>query len=213
MYLSHGWSTWFEDDIYHFYSRRLTVTWPPHAFTYFPQWKDLIHHLILHQKKNNLKFQKNLSVHVYSFMFECVRKVQSCRQETAIMTKWRASGRHPLHEHTADESRSFAGRWLQNSSTFLIRLRLSGAATDKGKASVCDTSYHNKPAELCNQLQSVSAIVHVGVGIVCVWFFLYFSSLCRRAGLQKKADKEQKSSNTNMWDTSHRDGRPSAELM
>lgn len=121
-------------------------------------------------------------------MFECVRKDQSCRQETAIMTKWRASGRHPLHEHTADESRSTAGRWLQNSSTFLIRLRLSSTATDKGKhQSVTPVSTTNLRSYVINSKACLRLCMWVLE--LCVCFFSYFSSLCRRAGLQKSRQR------------------------
>lgn len=80
----------------------------------------------------------------------------------------------------------------------------------QSKPSVCDTSGQNKPVELCNQLQSVSAFVHVVVGVVCVCVFFFLPCMC--AGLHK-ADKQQKSYNVNLGDAFHRDGRPSAELM
>lgn len=58
----------------------------------------------------------------------------------------------------------------------------------QSKPSVCDTSEQNKPVELYNQLQRVSAFVHVGVGIVCAFVFFILPCMC--ASLHK-ADKEQ----------------------
>lgn len=146
-------------------------------------------------------------------MFECVRTVQSCRQGTAIMAKWGATSCHP---------RVMWGWVTLIGWQMIVQLiQISNHASfvqqscGQSKPSVCDTSGQNKPVELCNQLQSASAFVHVGVGIVsCGVFFLVFALflLCMCAGLHK-ADKEEESYRMSVWGTFHRDGRPPAELM
>lgn len=80
---------------------------------------------------------------------------------------------------------------LQNSSTFLIRLRLSSTATDKGKhQSVTPVSTTNLRSYAINSKACLRLCMWVLELCVCV--FLYFSSPCRRAGQQKKQTKSKR---------------------
>lgn len=77
----------------------------------------------------------------------------------------------------------------KNSSTFLIRLRLSSTATDKGKhQSVTSVSTTNLRSYVINS----KACLRLCVWVLELCFFLYFSSPRRSAKKKKKQTKSKR---------------------